>query len=240
MKSKGKSIGKSAIVVATMSALLVASYPAFAAEENTKTATVVVKETATEAGDQVVEDLFAKNDGKEVEDDSYNSVERVFEGEVLPVDPEEVDYGELTEAEIKELNDIYDRMEEIGREIYGENFEKSEAEIEAGTKKFAKEMEKLEKRAVELEKAAGWFYDEYAVSTVDEDIVLKDLQNLTGEDLDEMKAFYDKAEEIGLISIITDDKTTEKDFEEYIRNHEAELAELDEAAKGLEQKILGD
>ena len=238
MKSKGKSIGKSAIVVVTMSALLVASYPAFAAEESTKTATVVVKQASTEAGDQVVAELFNEDNNTKAE---YGcSVPDEGEGVDLSEYEEKVDYGDLTDEEIKELNKCYDRMAEIGEEIYGADFEKDEAAVEAGIKKYEKEMEQLEERVTELEKKAGWYSDEYAMVSEDPEVVIKDLEKLTGEDLGEMRKIYDKAEEIGLISIITDDKTTEKDFEEFIKNHEAELAELDEAAEGLERKILGE
>ena len=238
MKSKGKSIGKSAIVVVTMSALLAASYPVFAAEESTRTATVLLKQTSTEAGDQVAAELFKEDNAVTTE---YGYVAKDGDEVVdLQEDMEKIDYGDLTDEEIKELNKCYDRLEEIDKEIYGENCDKDEAAIEAGTKKYEKEMEQLNQRIMELEKKAGWYSDEYSVCSEDGEVVIKELEKLSGEDLDEMRKIYDKAEEIGLISVITDDKTTEKDFEEYIKNHEAELAELDEAAKGLEQKLLGE
>ena len=98
----------------------------------------------------------------------------IYEGALVPDDVTfEFDYGDLTEAEIKELEEIYSRYEAIFEEICPSlDEELSEEEFEKRVEKYADELEKLNKRAEELEKKAGW--SDYIDAFEDE---LKDLEN---------------------------------------------------------------
>lgn len=165
----------------------------------------------------------------------------------------ETDYGDLTDEEIKELEGIYERYDAILEDILGVDLDQmiesafsgdetsvfgmDEAELEKkledGLKKYEKELEQLEKRAEELEKKAGWDYD------------------LSGEDipfasyewegsLDDLGDIYQQAKDLGLISIIFDKDTTEESLENFVTEHETELARLAEDATDLLEKIFGE
>ena len=55
---KKKMVGKSAIVVVTMSALALASYPAFAAEQNTRTAAMIIWNDVEEITEDELTHMF--------------------------------------------------------------------------------------------------------------------------------------------------------------------------------------
>lgn len=222
-RKDGKRIlGQSALVVVTMSALLMASIPALAAETSTKTVSIAVLDEA-------------KSDSADTE---------VFPDEI------EVDYGDLTDAEIKELEGIYDRYEAIFRDIYGDDLltedenEISDAEMdaraEAGFKKYEKELEQLDQRAAELEKKAGWADEILGTETELDSVAIENLAELSEDDLAACEQLYKDADAIGLVSVITDENSTDEDLEKFMKEHEAEVKELDESARELEKKLLGE
>ena len=221
-RKDGKRIlGQSALVVVTMSALLMASIPALAAETSTKTVSIAVQDEA-------------KSDSADTE---------VFPDEI------EVDYGDLTD-EIKELEGIYDRYEAIFRDIYGDDLltedenEISDAEMdaraEAGFKKYEKELEQLDQRAAELEKKAGWADEILCTETELDSVAIENLAELSEDDLAACEQLYKDAEAIGLVSVITDENSTDENLEKFMKEHEAEVKELDESARELEKKLLGE
>ncbi len=68
-----------------------------------------------------------------------------------------MDYGELTEAEQKELDEIYDRIDQIILEAFPEDDTYiSDEEVEKLLAPYEEEMNRLESRMEELEKKAGW------------------------------------------------------------------------------------
>ncbi|MGN0592692.1 MAG: hypothetical protein ACI4JQ_05565 [Ruminococcus sp.] len=79
-------------------------------------------------------------------------------------DFEEVDYGNLTDEEIEELNGIYDRFEAIDEEVASgvEDIDSlTDEEYEKLYEKYADELEKLEARCEELETKAGIFDEDF-------------------------------------------------------------------------------
>ena len=243
-------LGQSALVVVTMSALLVASIPAFAAETSTKTVSIaVLDESKPDSADtEVFPDEITANTADtqvfldETEDNSADT--QLLQGEI------EVDYGDLTDAEIKELEGIYDRYESIFRDIYGDDLltedesEISDAEMdaraEAGFKKYEKELEQLDQRAAELEKKAGWADEILCTETELDSVAIENLAELSEDDLATCEQLYKDADAIGLVSVITDENSTDEDLEKFMKEHEAEVKELDESARELEKKLLGE
>jgi hypothetical protein len=122
----------------------------------------------------------------------------IYEGALVPDDCEiTIDYGNLTDEEIKELQAIYDRYEAIFNEIVPDGSEDiSDAEFDALMQKYADELEKLDKRAAELEEKAGWFdvlgnFDGVLDDLFDEDFfcdLIKDLDIDPDADFDSITA----------------------------------------------------
>ena len=64
---------------------------------------------------------------------------------------EEIDYGTLNEDEINRLNAIYDRLDAIVDEVYGEDEELTDEEFDARFAKFEEEYNNLDNEALDLE-----------------------------------------------------------------------------------------
>ena len=95
-------------------------------------------------------------EGAFVPEDETN---KVFEGALVPEDAGiDFDYGDLTDEEIKELHQIFDRYEKIFAEVLTDE-DVSEEEIGKKLLKYQDEIEKLDSRATELMKKAGWDMD---------------------------------------------------------------------------------
>jgi len=83
----------------------------------------------------------------------------IFEGAIVPEGAGfDLDYGDLTDEEIKELNQIFDRYEKIFTEALS-NGDISEDALGKILLKYQDEIEKLDSRATELMKKAGWDVD---------------------------------------------------------------------------------
>ena len=110
----------------------------------------------TEVDDKALSDLFGTDFSTSFDED-IDAID--FDDEDL-----QIDYGDLTEDEIKELEAIYNRYEEIFREILPEGEEDiSDEEFDARLKKYEAEFETLGKREAELLEKAGLYeyFDEF-------------------------------------------------------------------------------
>lgn len=70
---------------------------------------------------------------------------------------EAVDYGDLTAAEINELEGIYSRYDAIASACGTYDESVTDEEYDRRLAKYTDELEKLDKRAAELEIKAGWY-----------------------------------------------------------------------------------
>ena len=188
---KKKRFGKIAVATVAASALMVASVPAFAAAPHAEGAAEITSaSTALQAGADKALTALKVADAEEKDDSDSKGRDTEVDPDDIDWDDidwdidrddadRETDYGDLTDAEIKELEDIYARYDAILEDILGVDLDQmiesafsgdetsvfgmDEAELEKkledGLKKYEKELEQLEKRAEELEKKAGWDYD---------------------------------------------------------------------------------
>ena len=73
------------------------------------------------------------------------------------IDNVTVDYSKLTDAEQKELKEIYQKIDDILAKVIDDTtIDMSEEEFEKRCAPYEAEIEALQKRAEELEKKAGW------------------------------------------------------------------------------------
>jgi DNA-binding PadR family transcriptional regulator len=78
-------------------------------------------------------------------------------GIVDSLDNRDVDYSKLTDAEQKELKEIYQKIDDILAKVIDDvTIDMSEEEFEKRCAPYEEEIEALQKRAEELEKKAGW------------------------------------------------------------------------------------
>ena len=197
MKKDGKTkkmIGRSALAAVTLSALLVASVPVFAAEENSEVKGVTIVQQVDEASDD------KDNGDKEI---------------TIDLDDLKPDYGDLTEDEIKELDDFCKDV------IDSEDLDLSDITLD-GIK-----LDDIELDGIEL--------DGETATTL-----LKDVLSISDEEMEELKGLYDEANNIGLVALIEKDDLSDEEAEAFMKNHEAELKELEKHADKVFTDVFGD
>ena len=225
MKKDGKTkkmIGRSALAAVTLSALLVASVPVFAAEENSEVKGVTIVQQVDEASDD------KDNGDKEI---------------TIDLDDLKPDYGDLTEDEIKELETLNKRAEELEKKaglwfdteelddfckdvIDSEDLDLSDITLD-GIKLDDIELEGIELDGIEL--------DGETATTL-----LKDVLSISDEEMEELKGLYDEANNIGLVALIEKDDLSDEEAETFMKNHEAELKELEKHADKVFTDVFGD
>ena len=202
MKKDGKTkkmIGRSALAAVTLSALLVASVPVFAAEENSEVKGVTIVQQVDEASDD-------KDNG-----DKDNGDKEI----TIDLDDLKPDYGDLTEDEIKELDDFCKDV------IDSEDLDLSDITLD-GIK-----LDDIELDGIEL--------DGETATTL-----LKDVLSISDEEMEELKGLYDEANNIGLVALIEKDDLSDEEAEAFMKNHEAELKELEKHADKVFTDVFGD
>ena len=202
MKKDGKTkkmIGRSALAAVTLSALLVASVPVFAAEENSEVKGVTIVQQVDEASDD-------KDNG-----DKDNGDKEI----TIDLDDLKPDYGDLTEDEIRELDDFCKDV------IDSEDLDLSDITLD-GIK-----LDDIELDGIEL--------DGETATTL-----LKDVLSISDEEMEELKGLYDEANNIGLVALIEKDDLSDEEAEAFMKNHEAELKELEKHADKVFTDVFGD
>lgn len=131
---------------------------------------------------------------------------------------EEIDYGTLNQDEINRLNAIYDRLDAIVDEVYGEDEELTDEEFDARFAKFEEEYNNLDNEAFDLEIKAGWYGD------------------LNKEEINRLYDIYDRMDAIFDEVYGEDEELTDEEFDARFAKYEAEYNQLDEEAIALETR----
>lgn len=131
---------------------------------------------------------------------------------------EEIDYGTLNEDEINRLNAIYDRLDAIVDEVYGEDEELTDEEFDARFAKFEEEYNNLDNEALDLEIKAGWYGD------------------LNKDEVNRLYDIYDRMDAIIYEVYGEDEELTDEEFDARFAKYEAEYNQLDEEAIALETR----
>ncbi|SEF94375.1 hypothetical protein SAMN04487934_105111 [Eubacterium ruminantium] len=168
-----KFLGKGAIVLGAASALLIAGVTSFAAEDKDFTTkhNIVVTAGSVDPGAVLLKKTSDtdkdkdKDENKSKKDKSHKYYYEYF------IDFDDVN---LTEAEKKELKDIYKRSEEIVREVFDDAIDESDlSKLDDGFKKYEKELDELGEKAEALEKKAG-IYEKICINDDDLEEFLDD------------------------------------------------------------------
>lgn len=84
----------------------------------------------------------------------YEKELRELDKKAAKLEEKAMDYGNLTEEEIRELQSVYERFDAIEEEVYGEDGDLTEEEIESRFSKYESEWNELEQKAQALEEKA--------------------------------------------------------------------------------------
>ena len=148
--------------------------------------------------EELEEEIYGKNYDAS-EDDikkriaEYEEELKDLETRATALEEKSTDYGDLTEEEISQLNAIFDRYEEIETEIYGQNFDVPEDEVQKRLSEYEAEWDELETKEEELEEKAGWICEE---DDDGPDGMWYDMSKLTEEEQKELDLIYERYGEI--------------------------------------------
>jgi len=145
----------------------------------------------------------------------------------------EVDYGDLTEDEIAELNGLYDQIDDIYAQAFPEDREYSDEEYAAFDAEYQEELDRIIERIIELEQKAGW-YGEYCF----DDEVLESA--LTEEEYAEYQQIMDRFSEIDALVIGDNEELSDEEFEAGYAQYQDEMDKLAERLTQLYEKAYGD
>lgn len=132
-------------------------------------------------------------------------------------------YGDLTDAEIEELNGIFDRIDAIYAEIYGDDVSLTWEEYEARYEPFEDELNKLYDREDELAVKAGW-YEERTFT-------------MTNAEFDELDDIYDRLSEISREIYNGDFYISDAEYNRRAAAYQEELDRLNAREAELEAKL---
>ena len=147
-------------------------------------------------------ELFSDEDWNELVNDFTALIKEIDFGELIADigDWFGIEYGDLTQDEITELKSIWTRIGNIGGEMIADIIKNAdtltEEQIEQMYSKYEDELDRLTKRAEELEKKAGWeeYDDDWDLDDEDWDWDLDDEDDgealfnfdISDEDLEEL------------------------------------------------------
>ena len=188
--------------------------------------------------EELEEEIYGKNYDASEEDiekrkadheDELNKLETT----ATALEEKATDYGDLTEEEISQLNAMFDRYEEIETEIYGQNFDVPETEVQKRFSEYEAEWDELETKEAELEEKAGWICEKDCDGP---DGMWYDMSKLTEEEQKELDRIYERYEEIEAAIYGEDFEATDDEIINNYSRYEKELLELEEKASVLEEK----
>ncbi|MCR5147948.1 MAG: hypothetical protein K6C35_03165 [Eubacterium sp.] len=254
-----KFLGKGAIALGAASALLIAGVTSFAAEDKDFTTkhNIVVTAGSVDPGAILLKKTSDtdkdkdKDENKSKKDKSHKYYYEYF------IDFDDVN---LTEAEKKELKDIYKRSEEIVREVFDDAIDESDlSKLDDGFKKYEKELDELGEKAEALEKKAGIYkkicindndlegfldelgdeidfeFDEVFGEEFKEDVdkAVDFIKNIDGEDISEFIDILQDVDDTGIFNYIFDDDYSETSFISFLDDHEDDFKKINDRLESL-------
>lgn len=132
-------------------------------------------------------------------------------------------YGDLTDAEIEELNSIFDQIDEINEKIYGDSASLTWEEYEARYEPYEDELNRLYDRMDELSVKAGWYE--------------ADTFSLTNEEFDELDDIYTRQAEISNEIYNGDFYISDAEYNRRAVKYQDELDQLNAREAELEAKM---
>ncbi len=210
---KKRMIGRGAVAALSVTALMAASVPVFAAEEHTqKEDSSIVKEAEeAESGWS-----FSFEGDLEIDEDTLKALESgdwkgVLEGVDLDAELEGIDWndveGMISEDELKGMLQYIDFGAILSEIDWDELF------------KDVNVQELF--NSIDLQEVA----DEMGIEISEEELAeaKEFLSGITAEDMAGFGKLLTKAESMGIMDLILDENTTDADVEAFMKEHEAEL-----------------
>ncbi len=139
----------------------------------------------------------------------------------------DMDYGDLTEDEIDELNGLYDKLCALFDEAFPDGEEWSDEVYDA----IEADNQELFDRINELEQKAGWITEFEVTSDID-----MDYGDLTEDEIAELNALFDKLDDIYAQAFPEDREYSDEEYDAFYAEHQEELDKIYERMTELEQK----
>ncbi|HRR75770.1 MAG TPA: hypothetical protein P5191_03010 [Ruminococcus sp.] len=140
---------------------------------------------------------------------------------------DDIDYGDLTEDEIAELNGLYDKLCALFDEAFPDGEEWSDEVYDA----IEADNQELFDRINELEQKAGWITEFEVTSDID-----MDYGDLTEDEIAELNALFDKLDDIYAQAFPEDREYSDEEYDAFYAEHQEELDKIYERMTELEQK----